>query len=122
MLLYALGGSQSPPRLASDRPKDGPFSAFEPPGVVTGLANLSTTAKLRAEMDDAGYLFSGTRGSWSGEDTLRNAAVVLGKSKTAQQLATHALTLDIVNRVLSPYAKKVKLGVATRIVKVAAAG
>ena len=78
--------------------------------------------KSSLKMDDAGYLFSGTRGSWSGEDTLRNAAVVLGKSKTAQQLATHALTLDIVNRVLSPYAKKVKLGVATRIVKVAAAG
>ena len=49
---------------------------------------------------------------------MRNAAVVLGKSPTAQQLATHELTLDVVERVLSPYCKKFKLGVATRILKV----
>lgn len=86
--------------------------------VVTGLADAATTAKLREEMDSAGYIFSGTRGSWSGEDTKRNAAVVLGKSKVAQRLATHELTMQIVDKVLSPYAKRFKLGVATRIVKV----
>ena len=47
------------------------------------LALKATTAKLREEMDSAGYIFSGTRGSWSGEDTKRNAAVVLGKSKAS---------------------------------------
>lgn len=86
--------------------------------VVTGMADHMTTARLRVEMDQAGFLFKGTKGSWSGEDTLRNAAVVLGKSPTAQQLAMDDLSLDVVNRVLSPYTKKIKLGVATRIMKV----
>jgi len=66
----------------------------------------ATTAKLREEMDSAGYIFSGTRGSWSGEDTKRNAAVVLGKSKVAQRLATHELTMQIVDKAPSPHAQR----------------
>ena len=95
------------------------------------VALKATTAKLREEMDSAGYIFSGTRGSWSGEDTKRNAAVVLGKSKAsaapcrgvqsatvkvaarmrwpsqvAQRLATHELTMQIVEKAPSPHAQR----------------
>ncbi|EOD11938.1 hypothetical protein EMIHUDRAFT_464986 [Emiliania huxleyi CCMP1516] len=76
----------------------------------------ATTAKLREEMDSAGYIFSGTRGSWSGEDTKRNAAVVLGKSKASAAPCRGVQSATV--KVLSPYAKRFKLGVATRIVKV----
>ncbi|EOD32248.1 hypothetical protein EMIHUDRAFT_462772 [Emiliania huxleyi CCMP1516] len=76
----------------------------------------ATTAKLREEMDSAGYIFSGTRGSWSGEDTKRNAAVVLGKSKARAAPCRGVQSATV--KVLSPYAKRFKLGVATRIVKV----
>lgn len=86
--------------------------------IVTGLESAETMSQLRTEMDAAGDLFTGTKGSWSGEDTVRNSAVVLGKSRIAQDLATHELTLSVVDKILSPYTKRFKLGVATRILKV----
>ena len=86
---------------------------------VRGIETPATMAALRAEMDAAGFTATGTEGNaFADTDTLRNSRTVLRSSPLAQHLCAHPLALAVVDAVLLPYCKRVRLGAATRITKV----
>lgn len=85
--------------------------------IVDELVDAATIDAINQEMKDAGFLFAGEKDSFAGYDTFRNAAAVLGMSKTAQQLATHPVILNAVRELLLPYCKRIKLGTCSRICK-----
>eukprot|EP00746_Dinoflagellata_sp_MGD_P152775 gnl/MRDRNA2_/MRDRNA2_83873_c0_seq6.p1 gnl/MRDRNA2_/MRDRNA2_83873_c0~~gnl/MRDRNA2_/MRDRNA2_83873_c0_seq6.p1 ORF type:complete len:367 (-),score=83.82 gnl/MRDRNA2_/MRDRNA2_83873_c0_seq6:404-1504(-) len=85
--------------------------------IVEDLIDAATLDAINKEFQEAGFLFSGEKDSFAGYDTYRNAAAILGMSKTAQQLATHPVILDAAKEILLPYCKRIKLGTCSRICK-----
>ena len=64
---------------------------------------------------DASGSFYGTKGSFAGHQTTRNAAKPLGQSKVCQEMAAHPVTVGVVKNMLEPYTKRVILGTNSNI-------
>jgi len=60
-------------------------------------------------------------GSFSGENTVSNGPYLVAACPTAQELALHPKLIEVVEGILSPYARRVALAVASEI-KVSGAG
>ena len=83
--------------------------------VIEKLVDPANMETLKADLSDKAGTFFGSKGSFAGEQTTRNAAKCLGESKVAQDLAINSVTVGIVKRVLEPFTKRVVLGTNSAI-------
>jgi hypothetical protein len=68
--------------------------------VIERLIDFESMETLKNELSEKGGTFYGTKGSFAGEQTTRNAAKCLAESKVAQALAINSVTVGIVRRIL----------------------
>jgi len=83
--------------------------------VIENLVLPNVMEQLNEDLAQQQGQFFGSKNSFAGSQTTRNAAKCLGESKIAQDLATNPVTVDVVNNVLKPYTKRVILGTNSAI-------
>lgn len=82
--------------------------------VLEKAARQEAMEQLASELEaDRSATFRGEEGSFAGQDITRNSAKPLGESEWARRLAADERILSIVERYLSPWCKRIRLGAAT---------
>jgi len=84
--------------------------------VMEDLATSDTMDVLAADLaKDTSGTFFGSKDSFAGATTSRNAAKPLGESAVARELATSEKVLAVVDDILKPYCKRIILGTCSAI-------
>ena len=83
--------------------------------VIENLVQTELMDRLNADLAQQQGAFFGTKNSFAGSQTTRNAAKCLGESKVAQDLAINPVTVGVVHSILKPYTKRVILGTNSAI-------
>ena len=77
------------------------------------LEQMDTLAEELAQL--APYAYRGEEGSFAGAGTTRNGSYLVASCPTSQQLAMHPLVTAVAERLLTPYARRIALAVASEI-------
>lgn len=82
--------------------------------ILENAASEEWMMQLADELEaDRSATFRGEEGSFAGHDITRNSAKPLGESEIARRLAADEKILAVVERHLSPYCNRIRLGAAT---------
>jgi hypothetical protein len=84
--------------------------------IIENFASPAQVATLDAELTALEpFAHRAEPGSFSGENTVSNGPYLVAACPTAQELALHPVLTDVIEGMLSPYARRVALAVASEI-------
>ena len=83
--------------------------------IVETLSEEPLMEILAHELGNASGIFFGSKDSFAGEQTSRNAAKPLGESAIARSLATNDKIVSVADILLKPFCKKIILGTCSAI-------